>query len=111
MASLVNILALITALLAPVLPLDDSRALLYEEKWSLWKGEHKVAYENEEEEQKRYSIWLENMKYIDNHNSKNLSYTLRMNQFGDLVRLLLSDIFFIITYRARLNIPVFILVT
>ena len=58
-------------------------------EWTSWKGEHKKIYKSYDEEKKRYSIWLDNKKYIEEHNNKNaskLGFTLKMNQFGDLVR-------------------------
>ena len=58
-------------------------------EWTSWKGEHKKIYNSYDEEKKRYSIWLDNRKYIEEHNNKNaskLGFTLKMNQFGDLVR-------------------------
>jgi cathepsin L len=59
-------------------------ALELGEEWALWKNQHRMSYSSEDEEAKRYSIWLSNKKYIDEHNSKNLSFVLRMNKFGDL---------------------------
>ena len=32
----------------------------------------------------RYSIFSENMRYIEEHNSSNASYSLGVNQFADL---------------------------
>lgn len=64
---------------------SSAAALLYGEEWKQWKEEHSVLYASIEEEMYRYSIWLDNMKYIIQHNDKNLSFTLKMNQFGDLV--------------------------
>ena len=58
-------------------------------EWISWKGEHKKLYKSFDEEKRRYSIWLDNKKYIEEHNNKNaskLGFTLKMNQFGDLVR-------------------------
>ena len=75
---LINVILLVRAE-----PLEKG---LFAEEWMQWKGEHKITYQSNEEEGKRYSIWLDNMKYINEHNAKNLSFTLRMNQFGDLVR-------------------------
>lgn len=65
--------------------LPNTRVMLYKEEWNSWKEEHNMKYPTWNEEIKRYSIWEENKKFIEEHNSKNLSFVLRMNQFGDLV--------------------------
>ena len=41
-----------------------------------------------EEEIQRHAIWQSNMKYIDAHNEHAdlFGFTLKMNEFGDLVR-------------------------
>ena len=58
-----------------------------EYEWELWKELHGKQYESKSEELYRHSIWSDNMEYIDSHNAQNAnSYTLEMNEFGDLVR-------------------------
>ena len=57
------------------------------EEWHLWKTEHGKSYEDEREELRRHGIWASNMEYIEHHNehTDKHGFTLRMNQFGDLV--------------------------
>ena len=57
--------------------------------WQLWKSVHNKLYRSSEEERDRYSIWRSNKAFIEahNNNSAEFGYTVRMNQFGDLVRL------------------------
>eukprot|EP01084_Bolivina_argentea_P316574 548799_1 len=49
-----------------------------------WKLEYNRVYNGLEEESIKYSIWSDNMELIANHNSKNLSYKMGINQFGDM---------------------------
>lgn len=54
-------------------------------EWSAWKKFHGKTYSSETEETFRSGIWLNNMKIIEKHNAdKRHTYTLGMNQFGDL---------------------------
>ena len=57
------------------------------EEWHLWKTEHSKNYEDEREELQKHAIWVSNMEYIEHHNehADKHGFTLRMNQFGDLV--------------------------
>ena len=64
----------------------DASKYEYGEEWMLWKGEHNRWYMSLGEEEKRFGIWLENKKYINNHNQQQKhTYSLRMNHFGDMV--------------------------
>jgi len=49
-----------------------------------WQLHFKKEYKSMEEEGERYLQWIEGMYKIGMVNSQNLSYKLRMNQFGDL---------------------------
>lgn len=53
---------------------------------------HGKEYDSTEEELMRHTVWESNKKYIDNHNehADTLGFTLAMNEFGDLVRILLA---------------------
>ena len=55
--------------------------------WHLWKGQHGKVYEDVREELGKHLVWLSNQEYINQHNrySDIFGYTLKMNQFGDLV--------------------------
>ena len=56
-------------------------------EWESWKAEHSRMYRDKEEDQRRYSIWKENMDYIENHNrdAEKHGFVLKMNKFGDMV--------------------------
>jgi len=58
------------------------------EQWSLWKSEHGKEYQNPAEEEQRLRVWKENQALIEEHNRGNHSFTLAMNQFGDMVNLI-----------------------
>lgn len=62
---------------------------VYAGQFKLWKLTHGKSYMSSEEEAQRYSIWLDNMDYIEQHNANadQHGYTLKMNHFGDMVRL------------------------
>ena len=62
-------------------------ALEYGQLWQTWKSTHGRSYVTIVEELERYVIWRANQAFIDYHNSyaHKLGFTLRMNQFGDLV--------------------------
>jgi len=61
--------------------LSDSE---YETLFSKWVQENSKVYESTEEMFTRYHIWRANMDLIIRHNNANKSWTLGMNQFGDL---------------------------
>ena len=64
----------------------DASNLDLGEAWLSWKGVHNKSYTSIEEEKLRFSVWLENKRYIDKHNELGEhSYTLRMNHYGDMV--------------------------
>lgn len=79
----------------------NSSALEYGLQWQAWKATHRRSYVTLVEELERFVIWRANQAFIDYHNSyaDKLGFTLRMNQFGDLVR----NSF--VGYR---NVPIFI---
>ncbi|XP_020631218.1 cathepsin L1-like [Orbicella faveolata] len=56
----------------------------YKQQWQAWKTFHGKQYETDTEEEARYAIWRDNLRKIQQHNSEGHSYTLAMNQFGDL---------------------------
>ena len=63
-------------------------AVEYSADWQEWKDLHGKTYECEHEELARYTVYVANKAYIEEHN-KNADahgYTLKMNEFGDLVR-------------------------
>ena len=58
--------------------------------WEEWKQSYKRIYKSETEEQARREIWNDNLMYIQTFNSEPHSYTLGLNDFSDLVSLLIS---------------------
>jgi C1A family cysteine protease len=53
---------------------------MYEE----WLVKHGKSYNALGEKDKRFEIFKDNLKFIDEHNSQNLSYKLGLNRFADL---------------------------
>ena len=66
----------------------NTSVLRYGLQWEAWKVTHSRNYLSLVEELERFVIWRANQAFIDYHNSyaHKLGFTLRMNQFGDLVR-------------------------
>ena len=66
----------------------NTNVLRYGLQWEAWKATHRRGYLTLVEELERFVIWRANQAFIDYHNSyaNKLGFTLRMNQFGDLVR-------------------------
>ncbi len=62
------------------------------DEWRLWKSEQARLYVSSTEELERYVIWRSNKAYIESHNeySQEFGYTVRMNKFGDLVRVVIA---------------------
>ena len=60
--------------------------------WTLWKIQHSRQYETYEDELKRFTVWMDNLAYIEehNHHQEKLGYTLGMNHFGDIVSIVIS---------------------
>ena len=59
------------------------------EKWHLWKERHNKVYLNESEEASRKQTWLRNLLKISDHNSRNVTFVMELNQFADLVSIAL----------------------
>lgn len=62
-------------------------AVEFSDEWNNWKQLYQKTYECEHEELARYTIWVANKAYIEEHN-KNVDvhgYSLKMNEFGDMV--------------------------
>ncbi|XP_073233311.1 procathepsin L-like [Porites lutea] len=56
----------------------------YKQQWQAWKTFYDKKYSTDTEEEARYAIWRDNLRKVQQHNSEGHSYTLAMNQFGDL---------------------------
>ncbi|XP_038880922.1 cysteine proteinase COT44-like [Benincasa hispida] len=54
------------------------------EIYDLWLAKHGKAYNGIEEREKRFQIFKENLKFIDDHNSENRTYKVGLNMFADL---------------------------
>lgn len=58
---------------------------LYSE-WRLWKERHGRVYADDGEESARRSVWQENYRRVEEHNSDaSHGFTLALNRFADLV--------------------------
>ena len=74
--------ALTLALILAVAGMSHSTS---REEWLQWKLQHGKAYASDEEEDMRLRVWRHNYRLIVAHNARNLSYTLALNHFADLV--------------------------
>jgi cathepsin L len=54
------------------------------QEFAEWSGVHAKQYDSEHEYRMRYAIWKTNMDSIDEFNKGNHTFTVGMNQFGDL---------------------------
>ena len=74
---------LLTAAVSSIPTLDSATRL----QWEAWKSTHGKTYLHSSEELQRCEVWLANKKMIETHNANvgGSSYTLAMNEFGDLV--------------------------
>jgi cathepsin L len=70
--------------LACLVALTAAAPAVQDLEWESWKQEHSKKYEDDDTETKRYGIWLDNMAFIEKHNSEGHSFTVGMNAFGDL---------------------------
>ncbi|CAL5372874.1 unnamed protein product [Camellia sinensis] len=59
---------------------DDEVMGLYEE----WLAKNGKAYNSLGEKDKRFEIFKDNLKFVDEHNSENRTYKVGMNRFADL---------------------------
>jgi len=55
-----------------------------EKSFISWLKLHKKTYSSNEEFKHRLNVYLSNLQYIEEHNRKDLGFTLAINQFGDL---------------------------
>lgn len=56
--------------------------------WFEYKSQHKKLYKFAEDDNLRFNIWKNNLKFINDHNKKFdkglVTYKLAMNEYGDL---------------------------
>lgn len=59
----------------------------WQKEWDLWKDEYGKKYDCDEMELSRRSIWAANKVFVDTHNAnaKLHGYTVKLNEFADLV--------------------------
>ena len=63
-----------------------SECLIKDKEWEEWQQLHNKKYQSDEEERFPYTIWIDNRKMIERHNSdKNSTFKMETNQFGDMV--------------------------
>jgi len=55
----------------------------YKQHWQEWKSFYGKTYESEAVNSARFAVWKNNLKFIQQHNSKGHSYSLTMNELGD----------------------------
>lgn len=65
----------------------------YLDEFNSFIQEYNKTYETDEYLLYRYLVFSNNMHYINERNSQNLSYTLEMNKFGDLTHDEFSDMY------------------
>lgn len=63
-----------------------------------WKREHSKLYSNTDEEGSRWMVWRENYHKILEHNKANHSFALRLNQFADLVGILVITVHVVVSF-------------
>jgi len=56
----------------------------YSSLFGAWKTKYGKAYATEDEEAMRYAIFKANFDRVSVHNAKGMSFTMQMNEFGDL---------------------------
>ena len=88
----ISYLVLSLVLFTHIRDIVHSAPRAYEIQWSLWKEARGKRYSSAEEEVNRYSVWLNNARYIEQHNenAEQHGYSLKMNSFGDLVSMRLQ---------------------
>jgi cathepsin L len=59
-------------------------ALSFEQSFNGWSQLHGKTYRSDVEYNHRLNVYSENLKFIEDHNRKNVGFSLAMNQFGDL---------------------------
>lgn len=62
-------------------------------EWESWKSTHGKRYSHDREDRERSAVWLSNRELVESHNALGggSSYSLAMNQFGDMTDREFSD--------------------
>jgi len=64
--------------------LHCSAALHSRGEFFAWQQKYGKHYDDTQEEDYRFHVWLDNYKHVDEWNKESHSYTLKMNNFGDM---------------------------
>lgn len=82
-ALILTALFLVTAVSTSPVALDASLKL----EWDSWKNTHGKTYSHKREDMERSMVWLNNRMLIETHNTmaEGSSYSVAMNEFGDMV--------------------------
>ena len=60
----------------------------FKDEWKMWKNLYEKEYESFEEEITKFSIWLSNLRFVNNHNLyaslNRSSFTTALNEYSDL---------------------------
>ena len=68
--------------------------LIKDNAWHAWKHYHNKMYTSDDEESLRYTIWNNNLKKINQHNSEmSKAFVMEMNHLGDMVYILFLNSF------------------
>ena len=71
------LLLLSIVVLATTLPLQD--------EWENWKREHEKQYSSDMEESFHHAAWFQSYHHVQQHNQREESFKLGLNEFSDLV--------------------------
>ncbi|KAK4778834.1 hypothetical protein SAY86_006362 [Trapa natans] len=87
-ALLLTLLAVSSALDQSIISYDRSHGLQSEAEvraiYDSWLARHGKAYNALGEKDRRFEIFKDNLRFIDEHNALNLTYRLGLNRFADL---------------------------
>jgi KDEL-tailed cysteine endopeptidase len=72
---------ILLALVASAAALQETE---YRFMFEAWRAEHGKTYESGNDAEARYAVFKENIDFIAEHNAGDHSYTVGMNQFGDM---------------------------
>ena len=69
------------------------------QQWAEWKAKHNKQYETPAEEARRFALFQENKRRVDEHNEKfakgEVAYSMGLNAFSDLVTFVSNGLMFI----------------
>lgn len=97
MARIIPLILLFSALIAIVYSLKNltqAEQKFYQSNFETFIVRHIKQYRSPQEQEKRFKIWRQNFDFIAKHNEKanagKKSYWLKMNEYGDLVTIMLE---------------------